>query len=117
MATNSILNQVDTDKVIPQFIINNDGSIDGSLSEKESEKFKNDLMTYTTLMIHASAKEEEIAKKRKPLTQKLFGDIEKQFEQELISTNRKDSPTIEGIPNPLEGKSWFRFVKVLYIGL
>lgn len=117
LATNSILKQVELDKLLPQRIIENSGDINQILSKEDTEKFKNDLITYATLMSSASSKEEEISKKRKSLTQKIFGDVNNNFDQELSATDKMNIEVTDNISNSLETKVWYRFMKIVYIGL
>jgi hypothetical protein len=88
MATNSIVNQIELDTKIPTLVIANNGKSDIKFSEEETEKFKESMMTYATLMITSRSKNDEIEKERQPLTKELFGEIE-----EPQPTNKQEPET------------------------
>lgn len=88
MATNSIINQIELDAKIPTLVIANNGKSDTEFSEEETAKFKESMVTYATLMITSSSKNDEIEKVRQPLTKELFGEIE---EPQPINKQRSET--------------------------
>jgi len=119
LATNSITKRIETDRILPRAVIKNKGNISNNFSEQETNEFAQNIATYTVLLQKANEKEEKLRKELEPLRKKIFGDnidndLSEKFSRE--QNNNNQSPIIK-VYNPLEDKAWFRFAKVVYIGL
>lgn len=115
MATNSIINQVELDKLIPQSVIDNQGDIKKNLGEKETEEFKKQMVNYATLWEQSNQNEEKISQKKNPITNRVLGsDIEDELAAEYAPTEQHHDTASTNL-NTLESHSWYRFSKVVYI--
>ena len=113
-ATRGIIDQVKFDKRIPKMIVDRHGSVDITLFRDRSKEFSDGLATYTSFIKQSFADHQRIQPQREQLYQKLFAsdhDITAWDQASIVAPQRVRSI------NPLEAKSWFRLVKVVYIGL
>jgi hypothetical protein len=104
-------NLIELDVMVPENIIKNNGdkTVDIPLREY-SEK----IAAAKVLSIEGPSKEEEIEKKRRPLSIEAFGDPDSYIkfkENEVVEETDNKSAKV----NPLQGKAWFRLLKVIYI--
>jgi hypothetical protein len=113
MAVESIESQVEFETYIPKLIIQNGGRSDMTLSSEQSKQFTDGIAGYAALMKTSHETNERIQQEREPLTKLLFSADELQ---------RTAGPQIPATPeraaikiHPLEGKGWFRLLKVLYV--
>ncbi len=108
-AAEGVREDLDIDQIIPNQLIKNDGDTTGGFSAVEL-KSKGDRMV--RLVNEANDAEKVIDVKRSGISEDLFGKAE-----EYMDFGEKSE--VSGIKwrNPLEGKAWFRFLKVVYIGL
>jgi hypothetical protein len=115
MATRGIIDQVKFDKRIPKMIVERHGSVDITLFRDRSKEFSDGSATYTSFIKQSFADHERIQPQREPLYQKLFAS-----DHDITAVDRASitapQQRVRSI-NPLEAKSWFRLVKVVYIGL
>lgn len=108
MAIQSIESQTEFETYIPNIIIQNSGRADLRLSAEQSKQFTEGIAGYAALMKVSHEANERIQQEREPLTKLLF-PVER-------SASQTASPARAAISiHPLEGKGWFRFVKVVYI--
>jgi hypothetical protein len=112
MATESIESQTDFETYLPNLIIQNNGRSDTTLSAEQSKQFAEGIAGYAALMKASYEDNQRIQQEREPLTKVLFP----------IEEKRASSPQIPATPartpvkiHPLEGKGWFRLLKVLYV--
>ena len=112
IATKCIISQVKTDKLVPQAVIKNNGCTDVKFDASEQ------LMAHEAIVDLAKdayESDQRIQKEREPLTRKLFPpDDEVKTPQVRASDTPQETAKII---HPLEGKAWFRLIKVFYIGL
>jgi len=112
MAVESIEGQAELDTYLPKFIIQNSGSCEKTLSPEQTKQFADGLAGYASLMKVSYETNQRIQQEREPLRKLLFP-----HEQETAA-----GPEIPAAPvtapiriHPLEGKGWFRLLKVLYV--
>lgn len=111
MAMESIEAQVEFNSYIPKIIIQNGGGCDKTLSPEQTKEFADGLAAYAALMKVSYETNERIQQEREPLTKLLFP-----YEQE--STEGSQIPATPRAPinvHPLEGKGWYRLLRVLYV--
>ncbi len=115
MAMTALKRRLECDLVLPKRTIEKDGDTSGNLNEEESNQFKESLTSSATLFMASSEKEKEISEVRDGICGELYGPSEKYLPQQEEQT--KSTTTVpNSVPcNPLEGKAWFRLVKVVYI--
>jgi hypothetical protein len=113
MAMESIESQTEFETYIPKLIIQNDGRSDMTLSSEQSEQFAGGIAGYAALMKTSHETNERIQQEREPLTKLLFSPDKPE---------RTAGPQIPATPertpikiHPLEGKGWFRLLKVMYV--
>ena len=110
-AITAVKNLLELDLLIPNHIIKNNGDTKMNIP---SEEFAQKAATADVLLKHAHAKEEEISKKRNPLSIESFGEPDSYIKVEREEA--RSEPKEENIKvNPLQGKAWFRFIKIIYI--
>lgn len=109
MALESIKSQTEFEIYLPKLIIQNGGRSDFTLPPEQSEQFTDGLTRYAALMQVSHEDNQRIQQEREPLTKLLF------FPTVQVgpasSASRVPSPVKI---HPLEGKGWFRLLKVLY---
>jgi hypothetical protein len=114
MATNGILSQTEFDKRIPAAVITNNGRVDFKFSQEESKQLVEEAEAYAALIKASSEDSQRIQQERESLTRQLFA-LDDKAKAAVIQTPVAAGPT-KAI-HPLEGKAWFRLMKVVYIGL
>jgi hypothetical protein len=95
-------------------IVERHGSVDITLFRDRSKEFSDGSATYTSFIKQSFADHQRIQPQREQLYQKLFAsdhDITAWDQASIVAPQRVRSI------NRLEAKSWFRLVKVVYIGL
>jgi hypothetical protein len=107
----AVRNLVELDTIIPNHIIKHNGDKTAAM---DAEDFKRRGETALVLIKDARSKENEIEKKRVPVSVKVFGEPDSyiKVEQDKAPPDSQQKATIV---NPLKGKTWFRFAQVLYI--
>jgi hypothetical protein len=112
IATKSIISQVETDSLIPQIVTKNEGRIDVTFDASEQ------LMAHgavVALAKDAYENDQRIQKERDPLTRGLFAPED---EVKADPNHASDTPQQTAkFVHPLEGKAWFRLIKMVYVGL
>jgi len=108
--TSGVVNNVVTDKWIPNIIINSDGRGDMTLNTSEQEPLKKHAAD-SVLVKDAIEKDGRIQLEREPLTRKLFPTDEDEMKRPQPAVTPQ-GPT-KSI-HPLEGRAWFRLAKVIY---
>jgi hypothetical protein len=98
------------DTFTPHKIVESGGRIDVTFSVEESRNFQESMRAYSQTIKTSAAREEEIEKQRDPLTQRLFPN--QIPAPEIEPSKAVKTPAI----HPLEGKVWFRLLKVIYFG-
>lgn len=113
MATDGIIQQAEFDKFIPMIVVQNNGRSDMTLSAEESKRFEGGLV-YAALIKTAYENDQKIQHERKPLTAQLLPAETgaKAPTQTSVRPQQASRPV-----HPLEGKAWFRFLKVTYVAL
>jgi hypothetical protein len=109
MAVDSIESQVEFDTYIPKIIVQNGGNADQNLSSEQTKEMSEGMVGYAALMKVSFETNQKIQQEREPLTKELF-----LVEEELPHQASATAKTVVKI-HPLEGKSWFRLLKVLYV--
>jgi hypothetical protein len=107
----AVRNLVELDAFIPNHIIKNNGDKTVNIT---SEEFAHKCAAADVLLKEGHSKEQEIEKKRTPISLEAFGDPDSyvNFKQdEVPKESKKEIIKV----NPLQGKTWFRFIKVIYI--
>ena len=113
MAADSIVNRTEFEKRIPSIIIKNNGHADITLPEEEKKQFVEGLATYSSLWNASCEHNQRIQQEREPLARQLFFiDDEAKAVGPPPATTRRPATAV----HPLEGKAWFRLMKVVYIG-
>jgi hypothetical protein len=111
LAVKSIVSLVQCDATVPSVIIKNQGRCDIRLSEEESKQFRLCLAESAGLTKESYEANERIQQEREPITRGLLP-----VEVEPDTNHQPDTPVAAAKPiPPLEGKAWFRLVKVLYL--
>jgi hypothetical protein len=110
MAMESIQSQIEFDTFVPKLIIQNNGSSDRTLTPEESKQFAEGVAGYAALMKASYEANQRIQIDREPLTKLLF-----HVEQESAASQVPALPLRAINIHPLEGKGWFRFLKVLFV--
>lgn len=110
-ATDAIQEDLDIDKIIPKFIIDSEGDITKTMSAFDM-KSKGDRMV--RLANEADEAEKKIEEERSKISIDLFGQQEEYMDFGGKEDNTKQ-PAVSH--NQLESKVWYRFLKVVYIGL
>ncbi|MBZ5689257.1 MAG: hypothetical protein LAP86_29995 [Acidobacteriia bacterium] len=113
MATNGIITQTEFDKRVPVMVIRNNGR-NSAISEEESKQFLGEAEAYVALIKTASEEEEKIKPEHESLARQLFAADDK-AKAAVIRSCVATGPT-KAI-HPLEGKAWFRLMKVIYATL
>jgi hypothetical protein len=112
----AIENLVDLDAILPHFIVDNGGDLSKKL---DSDELFRKASIARVLTKDSFENEDKIKEEKLVITHRLFG-IPEDYIKELADSNVKtqNSSTVS-VPqgNPLEHKTWFRFVKVVYIGI
>jgi len=112
MAMESIQSQIEFDTFVPKLIIQNNGRSDASLSPEQSKQFTEGLAGYANLMKTSHETNQRIQQEREPLTKLLFPPDER---ERTAGLQIPAAPARAPIKiHPLEGKGWFRLLKVLY---
>jgi hypothetical protein len=113
MAIESIQSQTEYETYLPNLIIQNSGRSDMALSPEQTKQFTEGIACYAALMKTSYEANQRIQQEREPLTKLLLPPDEQ---------GRKTGPQIPVTPtraatkiHPLEGKRWFRLLKVLYV--
>jgi hypothetical protein len=110
LAMVSVETQAEFDTYLPNFIIQNSGRSDISLSPEQTNQFAEGIAGYSALMKASYEANQRIQQEREPLTKLLF-PVEQVAEPQTPATKRPI------MVHPLEGKGWFRLAKVIYIVL
>jgi hypothetical protein len=111
-STSGVANNVAGDRWIPNIIIQNNGRIDMTLNPSDQEQLKMQAAD-SVLVKDAIEKDRRIQLEREPLTRQLFPADENEMKRTQPTVTPQ--PTAKSI-HPLEGRAWFRLVKVTYIG-
>jgi len=107
-----VANNVAGDKWIPNIIIQNDGRVDMALNASDQEQLKMQAAD-SVLVKDAIEKDDRIQRQRELLSRHLFPVDENEMKRTQPPV--APQPTAKSI-HPLEGRVWFRLVKVAYIG-
>ncbi len=110
-AITAVRNTVELDALVPNHIIKHNGDITVNIP---SEELAYMLAAAEVLLKEGLSKEQEIAKRRTPISVEAFGDPDSYIESKQDGV-QKESPKENIKVNPLQGKAWFRFIKVIYI--
>jgi hypothetical protein len=118
LAAHTIIMRVDCDKQAPNAIIRNDGHADAMLTADEAAQFRQMLADVLPMLQQSSEENDRIQQERLPLSQMLFSS-EASSTETKTPTEAKPQPTTQAAVriHPLEGKTWFRLFKVVYICL
>ncbi len=113
MAMESIQSQIEFDTFVPKLIIQNSGRSDTTLSSQQSKQFADGIAGYAALMKTSYEANQRIQQEREPLTKLLFPLDE---QEGTAGPQIPATPVMAPIKiHPLEGKRWFRLLKVLYV--
>ncbi len=100
------------ERIIPAIVVDNDGVMPKQISATEM-KLRVDRAT--RLLEQSSKKESELLQRISELAEGLFGKPE-EYMNNVASPEQADATTAHPVSqNPLQGKVWFRFLKVLYV--
>ena len=104
--------QTKLNKYIPTLIINSNGRVDLNLSPEQSKEFHGGMTANYVLLKACAEKHRRIQEEREPLTRQLFPV------QAEVKTPETATPLARPavVIHALEGKTWFRLFKVLYVG-
>jgi hypothetical protein len=105
--------RVEFDAVLPKKILQNGGSKDIPFSAEEGAAFQQTMAVFTALLKHSHEENLRIEGERKPLSLSLFGTPP----PPTTPDPPPPQPTPVIVPHPLEGKAWFRTLKVFYLVL
>lgn len=81
MAIFSIERSLETDRMIPNLVIQTQGEQQGNLGKEESQEFMKKIASYGGLAKTASEKEDEIQKKLLPITKQLWPERDEEIEK------------------------------------
>jgi hypothetical protein len=104
--------RVEFDTVLPKKILHNEGNKDIPFSAEEGAAFHQTMAEVTALLRHSHEENQRIDEERKALSVILFGTP-----PPTAPDPPPPQPTPVIVPHPLEGKTWFRTLKVLYLVL
>ncbi|MBI5204525.1 MAG: hypothetical protein HZA11_06365, partial [Nitrospirae bacterium] len=110
-AISAVKTLVELDKLIPNHIIKHNGDNTVTIP---SEDLAQPAATAQVFIKEAFTKEEEIYKKRNPVSIELFGEPASYIKVNQEEDQRASKEENKKV-NPLQEKAWFRFVKVIYI--
>jgi hypothetical protein len=105
--------RVESDTVLPKKILRNDGNKDIPFSAEEGAAFQQTMAEVGALLKHSHEENLRVEAERKPLSLSLFGTPPQPAAPDPPSP--QPSPVI--VSHPLQGKAWFRTLKVLYLVL
>jgi hypothetical protein len=111
--TKSVAMRVEFDTTLPKKILKEDGRNDIPLSPEEGAAFQQTMAEFSALLTHSYEENERIEPERQKLAESLFGIP-------LEPPTSETPPPVAAStvdPHPLEGKAWFRIVKVVYVAL
>ena len=116
-ATRTIRMRVECDRYLPNIIIRNQGKADVTLTAEESAEFQGTLAEVSVTLEQSFNDNTRIEGERVSLSKQLFSDD--------AAADSSSTPAQQAQPDtnaikplhPLEGKTWFRLVKVLYVCL
>jgi hypothetical protein len=108
----SVALRVDFDTTLPKKILKDNGSKDIPFTPEEGVAFQEAMAEFSALLKHSHEENERIEPERKKLAEALFVIPQ---EPQPPAPNPPPAPTID--PHPLEGKAWFRMVKIFYMAL
>jgi len=111
-ATRGIDVQTKFNKYIPTLIINSNGRVDLNLSPEQSKEFHEGMTANYVLLKTCAEKHRRIQEEREPLTRQLFPILAEVKTPETATPPARPSVVI----HPRQGKTWFRLLKVLYVG-
>ena len=111
LAVQSIESRTHFETYVPNIIIQNNGRTDITLTAEQSKEFTEGISAYAALMKASHEANQRIQQEREPLTKLLF-PIQESAKPRSAATSAKTAITV----HPLEGKSWFRLLKVIYVG-
>ena len=111
-ATRGIDVQTEFNKYIPTLIINSNGRVDLNLSPEQSKEFHGGMTANYVLLKACAEKHRRIQEEREPLTRQLFSVQAEVQTPETATPPARPAVVIQ----TLEGKTWFRLFKVLYVG-
>lgn len=105
-------------KYIPTLIIDRNGRVDLDLSPEQSKEFHGGMTANYVLLKACAEKHRRIQEEREPLTRQLFPvQAEVKTPETATSPPPPPPPARPTVVIPtLEGKAWFRLLKVLYVG-
>jgi len=105
--------RVELDTVLPKKILQNNGNKDIPFSAEEGAAFRQTMAEVTALLKHSHEDNQRIEEERKALSASLFGTPP----EPPAPNTPPPQPTSAAVQHPLEGKPWFRTLKVLYLVL
>jgi hypothetical protein len=105
----AIGSNIDFDTRSPKKIVEHGGKIDITLTAEESRRFREDLAACSEVIKNSHEREQEIDAQREALTARLFSD-----DSAAPRATSKQQVIAPPVIHPLEGRPWFRFLKVLY---
>jgi hypothetical protein len=109
----SVAMRVEFDTTLPKKILKDDGRKDIPFSPEEGAAFQQTMAEFSALLKHSHEENERIEPERQKLGQSLFGTP-----QEPQTPEAPPPVAVPAVdPHPLEGKAWFRMVKVFYVAL
>lgn len=112
MATEVIVDLVGLDALFPQIILKNNGRADIPFTNEETARFTEVGGSCKARMDQAVEDNQRLLKEREPLTRSFLPEEKRESATQAPSTSQ--ITTVKPV-HPLEGKTWFRLLKVLYI--
>jgi hypothetical protein len=117
LAADVINRQVELDLVVPTLILENHGNIATGMPAEEGKKFKSELEACAEQMRKSVADNDRIQAEREPLGKQILNET---TSGESGRPEEQPVPAVEHMAqalHPLEGKTWFRLLKVVFVGL
>lgn len=112
-AISAIEEHLEMDELLPKFVIENNGDVDGNLSSGEMISKGRRVQD---LLGESNEVEKDIESRRSQISEGLFGKVDDyvNIENEVEDTKEEQIPNQQ---NLLESKAWYRLAKVVYIFL
>jgi hypothetical protein len=107
----SVRNLVDMDTFIPNYLIQANGDLNGSIP---AEEFQQKAAAAKVFMDTAMEKVNEISERRSALAREAYGDPETYMKVLQQKPESASSVAPAAQANPLEEKAWYRFAKVIF---
>lgn len=113
MAIEAVVEDVDTDEILPKHVIQSEGDVKKKVSGIDMVNKGERVVRLTQ---EASKAEKEIGEKREKAAEELFGKMDTYINFPKEDTNSQKEARLLSHENPLQSKAWFRFMKVIYVG-